>query len=58
MNVLTLFRFRNNDWLRIVQASFKRYVIHLAGHLRTAILADTIYIACLRITLGTQWTQV
>ena len=38
--------------------SFNRsYVFHLAGHLRTAILTDTINVACLRITLGTQCKQ-
>ena len=60
MKVSTLFRFCNIERLRIyvVQVSFNRsYVIHLAGHLRTAILADTIYIAYLRITLGTQCKQ-
>ena len=60
MNVSTLFLFCNIERLRIhvVQVSFNRsYVIHLAGHLRTAILSDTIYIACLRITLGTQCKQ-
>ena len=35
--------------------SFNRpHVLHLAGHLRTAVLTDTIYVACLRITLGAQ----
>ena len=63
INISTLFRFGNNDRLRIVQISFKgSFVIHLAevlaGHLRTAILAHTIYVAFLRITLGTQWIQV
>ena len=60
MKVSILFRFCNIERLRIhvVQVSFKRsYVIHLAGHLRTAILPDTIYIACLRIPLGTQCKQ-
>ena len=60
MNVSTLFRFCNIERLRIhvVQVSFNRsYVIHLAGHLRTAILPDAVYIACLRITLGTQCKQ-
>ena len=45
MNVSTLFRFCNIERLRIhvVQVSFNRsYVIHLAGHLRTAILTDTV----------------
>ena len=45
MNVSTLFRFCNIEWLRIhvVQVSFNRsYVIHLAGHSRTAILTDTV----------------
>ena len=48
MNVSTLFRFCNIEWLRIhvVQVSFNRsYVIHLAGHVRTAVLTDTIYVA-------------
>ena len=61
MNVSTLFRFCSIERLRIhvVQVSFNSsYVIHLADHLRTAILlSDTIYIACLRITLGTQCKQ-
>ena len=60
MNVSTLFSFCNIERLRIhvVQVSFNRsYVVHLAGHLRAAILSDTIYIACLRITLGTQCKQ-
>ena len=60
MNVSTLFRFCNIERLRIyvVQVSFNRScVIHLAGHLRTAILTDTVYIAYLRITLETQCKQ-
>ena len=59
MNVSTLFRFCSTERLRIhvVQVSFNRsYAIHLAGHLCTAILSETIYIACLRITLGTQFS--
>ena len=50
MNVSTLFRFCNIERFRmhVVHVSFNRsYVIHLAGHLRTAILSGTIYIACL-----------
>ena len=38
--------------------SFNRsYVFHLAGHLLSAILADTIYVAYLRITLETNCKQ-
>ena len=57
-NVSTLFRFRNIERLRIVQVSFNRsYVVHLAGHLRTAVLTDINYVACLRIRLETQCKQ-
>ena len=57
-NVSTLFRSRNIERLRIVQVSFNRsHVIHLAGHLRSAVLTDTIYVDCLRIRLETQCKQ-